>query len=247
MTRKCKLIIASLLLTIPTSGYAEKIQLTPLFPIRLATQVDARATLSGGTAALMDVRVTATLFDARSKLLAMMPQINEYFACTPGAVGAQITNIGLDLIPGNPHALRVTTVASGQRCGPGLNPKVDMTISTTFNAIVSGSKRIELKADAPQVACNQLVSACSLFRKQIIDAITPKINENSEVVGAWIDRQIKQQMDKYQQAPYNLKIEAVNINPAKSAGDVSDLMVQVVLSGRVPVDDLNEAVSSFAP
>lgn len=250
ITRNAPLIIAGLLLAAPTSGYAKsKIQLAPLFPIKLSTQVDASAKLGGGgKIALMEVKVAATLADVRNKLMAMLPQMNEQLACVgSGGVGGRITNIGVDL-PGNLHQLRVTIEALGQRCGIGV--AAGMTVSTTLDAVVVENKRIELKAEAPQVACANI--ACSVFRQDIVNAITPKIADGANVVGAWIDRQIKQPMEKYQEPPYNLKIAAVNINPARTAhdltsGDLGNLIVQIVLSGQAPVDDLDEIASSALP
>jgi hypothetical protein len=117
---------------------------------------------------------------------------------------------------------------------------------------VSENKRIELKAEAPQVACTNIT--CNLVRPEIVKAIAPKIDETAAIVGTWIDRQIKQPMEKYQQPPYNLKIVAVNVNPARNphdltVGDLGDLIVQVVLSGQAPIADLDEAASNylFAP
>jgi hypothetical protein len=248
ITRNAQLMIAAFLLATPTSGYAKnKIQLAPLFPIKLSTEVDASAKLSGGgKIALMDVTVAATLADVRTKLMALIPQINEQIACAGGGggFGGKIANIGVDL-PGNLHQLRVTIEAQGQRCGIGL--PAAMTVSTTLDALVTGNKSIELRAETPQVSCNNLV--CTAFRQDIINAIAPKINDSASMVGAWIDRQIKQPMEKYQQPPYNLKIVSVNINPARTAhdltpGDLGNLIVQIVLSGQAPVDDLDEFASN---
>jgi hypothetical protein len=245
MLKHTQLLIVGFLSAAPTSLYAkDQINLAPLLPLKLSTQVDAGATLSSDKkTANMNVKVTATLFDARSKLYAILPQANEYFGCAPGgAVGVKLSNIGLNLASGKPNALTVTTVGSGKSCGTAIAAEVDMTISSTFNAVVNNNK-ILLKADPPQLECANIL--CSVIRGPLIAAITPRINESAALVGAWIDRQIANQMEKYQQPPYKLKIDAVNINPAKSDPN-SDLEVQVVLSGQVPIDDLNELAQQLA-
>jgi hypothetical protein len=250
MLTNTQLAIAGVLLTAPTSVYAQnKVDLAPLLPLKLSTLVDAGAILSSDRKrASMNVKVTATLFEAGSKLYAILPQANQHFACTAGGgVGVKLTNIGLNLISGKLNALTVTTVGSGKNCGTAIAPEVDMTISTTLTAIVTNNK-ISLKADPPQVQCGNIV--CSVIRLPLINAITPRINESAALVGAWIDRQIASQMEKYQQPPYKLKIDSVNINPVRAADQTSlapkDLIVQVVLSGEVPLDDLNQFASELA-
>jgi hypothetical protein len=250
MIGNARLVIAGFFFVTPTLGHAQStIKLEPLFPLKLSTKVDAGAALDaketarqGRKIALMDVAVAATLFDAQSKLYAMIPQMNMHFACNSGAaVGATISNIGLDLPSENPRSLRATVVASARRCGPG--PSIDMKISTTFTAVVSANKRIELKAESPQVGCDGAL--CYVVKPLIIDALTPKINESAAMVGAWIDRQIKQPMDKYQQPPYNLKIQTVSLNPAKATGNLKDIMVQITLSGQAPVEELDAGLQDW--
>jgi hypothetical protein len=59
----------------------------------------------------------------------MIPQMNEHLACMAGGVGGKIKNIGLDLIPGNLRALRITATALGQRCGLGLEANMTRRLS----------------------------------------------------------------------------------------------------------------------